>query len=272
MIDVRPTIDAVRLRAEEDAYWHALEKALGLMTARTLRGTLRNVGQGLTERDRVAQGLSDVYASEAKVVEDLALQETKVTGPQPRSAALADLAIHEHWVDFSEEGSEAARSIPFVERGLERGAKVVALLPSEDLEEYEQEAARAGHATDMSEGWFTFFPIDRHLGALRTAGALAALVLAIQGLIQAARAENYAEVWFISKIASAMLRSTPQFAGFAMRLEWAWDSLLRSFPIAVYCPFPVMIPGVTGLMPALLHGHTWAALADIALKVGARAP
>src|SRR5712691_2591068 len=167
MFDVRPTMDAVRLRAEEDAYWHALEKALGTVTARMLRSSLRNVGQGRTERDRVAKGLSDIYAAEARAVEELARKETSIAGPQPRPQALTDLAAHEHWIDFSEEPSEAERATPFVERGLKRGAQVVAFLPSQEVEAYEQEAVRSGHAEDVRQGRLTLLPIDGHLEALR---------------------------------------------------------------------------------------------------------
>ena len=272
MFDVRPTIDAVRLRAEEDAYWHALDKALGIMTSRLLRSTLRNVGQGLTERDRVANGLSDVYAIQAKAVEELARQETRVAGPEPRGEALTDLPVHEHWIDFSDEGSEPARSIPFVERGFERGAQVVALVPSQEVEAYEREAERSGHAEDVRRGRFSFVSIDSHLGALRTAGVLTALALAIEGLIQGARAQNYAEIWFISRIASALLTSTPPFADLALRMEDMWGTLLRSYPIAVYCPFPIMIPAAAGFASSLLQGHSWTSLVDVALRVGTRVP
>src|SRR5436309_9926013 len=46
MIDVRGAIEEIQARTGDEAYWRALEKVLGTLTARALRGTLRVKIQG----------------------------------------------------------------------------------------------------------------------------------------------------------------------------------------------------------------------------------
>src|SRR5712664_2825324 len=138
MIDMRTAIEEVRVQAEEAAYWRAMEKILGTLTARTLRGTLRIKirGEGLTERQRVSRGLTELFASQATTVEELARQDSEVKAPQSRSEAIENLTVPTHWVDFSGPTGEVRRAIPFIRNGLARGAKVVAMLPSQDVDKY----------------------------------------------------------------------------------------------------------------------------------------
>jgi len=65
MIDVREALDEIQARSADEAYWRALERVLGTLTARTLRGTFRAKikGDGTSERERVAQGLTELFAS-----------------------------------------------------------------------------------------------------------------------------------------------------------------------------------------------------------------
>src|SRR5437867_2945018 len=136
VIDVREAIEEVRQRTGDQAYWHALEMVLGTLTARTLRSTLRLKirGEDLSERERVAKGLAEIFSAQAATVDNLARREAALRGPRPREAALQELETHSHWVDFSDPANEARRAMGFVKRGIERGAKVVALLPSPDIE------------------------------------------------------------------------------------------------------------------------------------------
>ena len=133
MIDVRETIDEIEARSVDEAYWRALERVLGTLTARTLRGTLRVKiqGEGISERDRVARGLTELFSYQARTVEELARKETSEKAPRPRDDTMQELGVHGHWVDFSDAASEARRAMAFVRRGLIRGAKVIALLPCE---------------------------------------------------------------------------------------------------------------------------------------------
>jgi hypothetical protein len=94
---------------------------------------------------------------------------------------------------------------------------------------------------------------------------LAVLLLAIQGMIQVARGQGYSEVWFISKIASSLLASSPQYQALALRVELAMESLVRTLPISIYCPMPDRFPGDPRLVTELLTGHGWASVADLAL-------
>jgi hypothetical protein len=267
MIDVREAIDEIQERSVDEAYWRALEKVLGTLTARTLRGTLRVKiqGEGISERDRVAQGLTQLFSSQARAVEELARREGSQIASRPCDEALQELGVHGHWVDFSDAAVEARRAMGFVKRGLARGAKVIALLPSVDLDLYRDEAVRSGYREDMDDGRLSLFNADEHLDVLKTAGVLAVLLLAVQGMIQVARGQGYSEVWFISKIASSLLASSPQYQALALRVELAIDSLVRTLPITVYCPMPDRFPGDPRLMTELLSGHGWAAVADLAL-------
>ena len=267
MIDVRETIDQIEARSVDEAYWRALEKVLGTLTARALRGTLRVKiqGEGISERDRVARGLTELFSYQAKTVEDLARKETSQNAPRPRDDTMHELGVHGHWVDFSDAANEARRAMDFVKRGLARGAKVVALLPSVDLDVYRQEAVRSGHQEDIEHGRFSLFDADEHLDVLKTAGVLAVLLLAIQGMIQVAKGQGYSEVWFISKIASSLLASSAPYQALALRVESAMDSLVRTLPISFYCPMPERFPGDPTLVTELLAGHGWASVAELAL-------
>ncbi|TLZ68871.1 MAG: hypothetical protein E6K12_00010 [Methanobacteriota archaeon] len=266
MIDVRETIDEIEARSVDEAYWRALERVLGTLTARTLRGTLRVKiqGEGISERDRVARGLTELFSYQARTVEELARKETSEKAPRPRDDTMQELGVHGHWVDFSDAASEARRAMAFVRRGLIRGAKVIALLPSLDLDRYREEAVRAGHQEDIDSGRLSLFNADEHLDVLRTAGVLAVLLLAIQGMIQVARGQGYSEVWFISKIASSLLASSPQYQALALRVDLAMDSLVRTLPISFYCPMPERFPGDPTLVTELLAGHGWGAVAELA--------
>ena len=267
MIDVRGAIDEIKARSMDEAYWRALERVLGTLTARALRGTLRVKihGEGISERERVAQGLTELFSSQARTVEELARKESSQIASRPRDAAMQELGVHGHWVDFSDAADEAQRSMAFVKRGLARGAKVVALLPSADLEAYQEEAVKSGHQEDIDQGRLSLFNADEHIDVLRTAGVLAVLLLAIQGMIQVARGQGYSEVWFMSKIASSLLASSPQYQALALRVELAVESLVRTLPISFYCPMPDRFPGDPQLVTELLTGHGWASVADLAL-------
>jgi len=267
VIDVREAIDEIQAQSVDEAYWRALERVLGTLTARTLRGTFRAKikGEGISERERVAQGLAELFASQARTVEELARKESSRNASGPRDNKMEELGVHGHWVDFSDAASEARRAMAFVERGLARGAKVVALLPSSDMDAYREEAVRSGHAEDIDHGRLFLFNADEHLDVLKTAGVLAVLLLAIQGIIQVARGQGYPEVWFIGKIASSLLASTPPYQTIALRMESAMDSLVRTLPISFYCPMPDRFPGDPRLVTELVSGHGWASVAELAL-------
>ena len=266
MIDVREALDEIQARSVDEAYWRALERVLGTLTARTLRGTFRAKikGEGISERERVAQGLTEVFASQARTVEELALKESSRNASGPRDNKMEELGVHGHWVDFSDAASEAHRAMAFVKRGLARGAKVIALLPSSDMDVYREEAVLSGHAEDIDHGRFFLFNADEHLDVLKTAGMLAVLLIAIQGMIQVVRGQGYSEVWFIGKIASALLASSPPYQALALRVESAMDSLVRTLPISFYCPMPHRFPGDPSLVADLLSGHGWSSVAAIA--------
>src|SRR5438874_838702 len=183
----------------------------------------------------------------------------------PRENTMEELGVHGHWVDFSDAASEARRAMAFVKRGLARGAKVVALLPSSDMEVYREEAVLSGHEEDIEHGRLSLFNADEHLNVLKTAGVLAVLLLAIQGMIQVARGQGYSEVWFIGKIASSLLASSPPYQALALRVESAMDSLVRTLPISFYCPMPYRFPGDPSLVADLLSGHGWSSVAELAL-------
>ncbi len=77
MIDVREAIEEIQVRTGDQAYWHALEMVLGTLTARTLRSTLRLKirGEDLSERERVAKGLAEIFSAQAATVENVARRE-----------------------------------------------------------------------------------------------------------------------------------------------------------------------------------------------------
>src|SRR5437879_6731744 len=210
MIDVREALDAIQAPSVDDAYCRGLERVLGTLTARSRRGTFRakTKGEGVSERERVARGLTEVFASQARTVEERALKESSRNASGPRDNKMEELGVHGHWVDFSDAASEAHRAMAFVKRGLARGAKVIALLPSSDMDVYREAAVRSGHEEDIDRGRLFLFDADEHLDVLKTAGVLAVLLLAIQGIIQVARCQGYPEVWFIGKIASSVLACT----------------------------------------------------------------
>ena len=93
MIDVREAIDEIQAQSVDEAYWRALERVLGTLTARTLRGTFRAKikGDGISERERVAQGLAEVFASQARTVEELEKGQRGFPTSKPR-ARKADAA------------------------------------------------------------------------------------------------------------------------------------------------------------------------------------
>ena len=225
--------------------------------------------KALPERERSVKGLADVYAFESKRVGDISREETRARGPRPRGDALQEVGLQDHWVDFSDPQEEADRAMAFANRGLARGAKVVALLPTADFDGYRKAAARSGHSEDLDRGRLSLLPMDHQLKTLRTAGAAALLVLAVQGIIQGARSEGYPETWFISKVASELLASSAPFLDLVLRVESAWSLVLRSFPVAVYCPFPLMIPSDPEFMSALVQRHSWAALGNLTIAEGA---
>jgi hypothetical protein len=269
MIDVRAAIDEVKLQAEDEAYWSALEKILGNVTAKTLRRTLgaKTRGDTSTERERVSRRLSELLAGPSRFVEGVAKTEASVRGPRPREDALQALGVHEHWIDFAGPSEQAGRTIPFVERGLARGAKVVALLPSERADDYGQELARSGREDDLKAGRLAILAADHHTDILRTTGVLAVVLLAIQGFIQAARGQGYQEIWFVSKIAPSVLSPATASLDVILRLEAAFDGMIRSYPITVLCPFPATLPGDRVTFSDLVHAHTWASVEDEALDV-----
>src|SRR5438046_2999188 len=186
-------------------------------------------------------------------------------GPRPREAALQELETHSHWVDFSDPANEARRAMGFVKRGIERGAKVIALLPSPDIEAYRRELVESECGEDLDSGRVSLESVDDRLEMLKTAGVLAVLLLSIQGLIQVARGQGYPEVWLVGKIASSLFASAPQYPALTLRIEAALDSLTRTLPLSLYCPMPDHFPGEPGLMPMFLSGHGWASILDTAL-------
>jgi hypothetical protein len=268
MIDARSVIDEVCLRFEDEAYWQALEKIFGTITARTVRGTFRvkRPDEGLRERDRVARGLTEVFASQARTVENLARKEATVKGPRGREEAMQDLGVHEHWVDFAEPEEQAGRIVSFIERGLAHGAKVVGLVSSETVPDFRQQVADTGHAADLNEGRLAIFAADNHVNLVNAAGVLTVFLLAMQGFLHGARGQGYHEVWFVSTIVSTLLPTVPT-ADLLLRLETGLDAFIRAFPTTVYCPFPERFPGDPGIVSELLKGHTWASVNDLALPL-----
>src|SRR5437016_12904050 len=220
VIDVREAIEEIQVRTGDQAYWHALEMGLGTLTARTLRSTLRLKirGEDLSERERVAKGLAEIFSAQAATVDNLARREAALRGPRPREAALQELETHSHWVDFSDPANEARRAMGCVKRGIERGAKVVALLPSPDLEAYRRQPVEPECGEDLDSGRVSLESVDDRLEMLKTAGVLAVLLLSIQGLIQVARGQGYPEVWLVGKIASSLFASAPQYPALTLRL------------------------------------------------------
>src|SRR5437899_10779324 len=109
MIDVREAIDEIQARSADEAYWRALERVLGTLTARTLRGTFRakNKGEGISERERVAQGLTELFASQARTDEELARKESSRNASGPRANKMEELGGHGHWVAFPDAASAA---------------------------------------------------------------------------------------------------------------------------------------------------------------------
>ena len=215
-----------------------------------------------------AKSLSDVYESEARRVSDLARAETRPRGPRPRRDAIEDLGLADHWIDFADPADETARALSFANRGLARGAKVVALLPAGDIDAYRARARQQGHSKALDEGRFSFFPMDAQMETLRSAGAAAVFILAVQGILRGIGAAEASETWIISKVASALLTSPPARFDMALRVESAWDLLLQSLPISVYCPLPVGIPANVPFATSLVERHTWAALGDFAIATG----
>jgi hypothetical protein len=153
----------------------------------------------------------------------------------------------------------------FVKRGIARGAKVVALLPSPDIDAYREEAVQAGLGEDLHSGRISLEQADDHLEMLRTAGVLAVLLLSIQGIIQVGRGQGYPEVWFVGKIVSSLFAASPQYPALALRVESALDRLTKTLPMSLYCPMPDRFPGDPGMMAMFLAGHGWASILDIAL-------
>src|SRR5947207_14263090 len=128
-----------------------------------------------------ARSLAEVYESEARLVGDLVRPETRLRGPRPRIEAIQDLGPRDHWVDFASPVDEPARAMAFVSQGLARGAKIVALLPSEDVERYRERAALEGHSKDLAEGGLALFSIDAQMAALRSSGAAAVFDYTVTG-------------------------------------------------------------------------------------------
>src|SRR5256886_14668736 len=111
-----------------------------------------------------ARSLAEVYESEARLVGDLVRPETRMRGPRPRIEAIQDLGPRDHWVDFASPADEPGRAMAFVNQGLARGAKVVALLPSEDVEAYRERAALEDHSKDLADAGRPPFSIDAQIG------------------------------------------------------------------------------------------------------------
>ncbi|TLZ95669.1 MAG: hypothetical protein E6J95_01790 [Methanobacteriota archaeon] len=130
-------------------------------------------------------------------------------GPRPRIEAIQDLGPRDHWVDFASPADEPGRAMAFVNQGLARGAKVVALLPSEDVEAYRERAALEGHSKDLADGGLALFSIDAQMDTLRSAGAAAVFILAVQGILHGLGAEDAPEMWVISKVTSGLLTRPP---------------------------------------------------------------
>ena len=215
-----------------------------------------------------ARSLAEVYESEARLVGDLVRPETRLRGPRPRIEAIQDLGPRDHWVDFASPVDEPARAMAFVSQGLARGAKIVALLPSEDVERYRERAALEGHSKDLAEGGLALFSIDAQMDTLRSSGAAAVFILAVQGILHGLGAEDAPETWVISKVTSGLLTRSPPRMDLALRVEAAWDLLLHPFPTCVYCPLPLGIPADIPFATDLVRRHRWAALGDRAIAVG----
>ena len=189
-------------------------------------------------------------------------------GPRPRIEAIQDLGPRDHWVDFASPADEPSRAMAFVNQGLARGAKVVALLPSEDVEAYRERAALEGHSKDLADGGLALFSIDAQMDTLRSAGAAAVFILAVQGILHGLGAEDAPEMWVISKVTSGLLTRPPPRMDLALRVEAAWDLVLHPFPTCVYCPLPLGIPADNPFATDLVRRHAWAALGDRAIAVG----
>ena len=215
-----------------------------------------------------ARSLAEVYESEARLVGDLVRPETRMRGPRPRIEAIQDLGPRDHWIDFASPADEPGRAMAFVNQGLARGAKVVALLPSEDVEAYRERAALEGHSKDLADGGLALFSIDAQMDTLRSAGAAAVFILAVQGILHGLGAEDAPEMWVISKVTSGLLTRPPPRMDLALRVEAAWDLVLHPFPTCVYCPLPLGIPADNPFATDLVRRHAWAALGDRAIAVG----
>ena len=225
----------------------------------------RSQGEGM---EAGARSLAEVYESEARLVGDLVRPETRMRGPRPRIEAIQDLGPRDHWVDFASPADEPGRAMAFVNQGLARGAKVVALLPSEDVEAYRERAVLEGHSKDLADGALALFSIDAQMDTLRSAGAAAVFILAVQGILHGLGAEDAPEMWVISKVTSGLLTRPPPRMDLALRVEAAWDLVLHPFPTCVYCPLPLGIPADNPFATDLVRRHAWAALGDRAIAVG----
>src|SRR5205823_5572105 len=146
-----------------------------------------------------ARSLAEVYESEARLVGDLVRPETRLRGPRPRIEAIQDLGPRDHWVDFASPVDEPGRAMAFVSQGL-------------------------------AEGGLALFSIDAQMDTLRSSGAAAVFILAVQGILHGLGAEDAPETWVISKVTSGLLTRSPPRMDLALRVEAAWDLLLHPFP------------------------------------------
>src|SRR2546430_11251923 len=108
MIHVREALDEIQARSADEAYWRALEMVLGTLTARTLRGTFREKiqGEGISERERVAHGLTELFASQARTFEELARTASSRNASGPQDTTMEELGYHGLWVAFSDASPE----------------------------------------------------------------------------------------------------------------------------------------------------------------------
>src|SRR5207247_8797275 len=156
----------------------------------------------------------------------------------------------------------------FVSQGLARGAKIVALLPSEDVERYRERAALEGHSKDLAEGGLALCPIDAQMDTLRSSGAAAVFILAVQGILHGLGAEDAPETWVISKVTSGLLTRSPPRMDLALRVEAAWDLLIHPFPTCLYCHLTLGIPVDIHIATAFFRRHRVVAMVVISCAWG----
>lgn len=152
--------------------------------------------------------------------------------------------------------------MPFVSRGLARGAKVIALMSADDRDRYRRAFVGAGHGSDLDRNRIAFQDVDGYLDAILLGGSVDPMFQDIRGWTETAVSEDYPEVWFIDKIARRFVAALAPSSDLATRVERGWAPLLRELPISLYCPYPDTLPLEGDEALGILAEHRWMSVAD----------